>query len=98
MSAAFSSDLFLRHSAKDKAVVRPPAERLWADGLEHSRVLVLCLSAQALGAGRHSEAGTFRLRDPLNRKRRFLPLQLAGAPIEGSNRRRQERYAQSSFH
>jgi len=26
-------DVFLSHSAKDKAVVRPLAERLWANGL-----------------------------------------------------------------
>ncbi|HSS76033.1 MAG TPA: toll/interleukin-1 receptor domain-containing protein, partial [Thermoanaerobaculia bacterium] len=61
----FKYDVFLSHSAKDKAVVRPIAERLrtdglrvWLDdweilpgdsipakieeGLEHSRVLVLC--------------------------------------------------------
>ncbi|MBI4663068.1 MAG: toll/interleukin-1 receptor domain-containing protein, partial [Verrucomicrobia bacterium] len=29
-----SCDVFLSHSAKDKAVVRPLAERLWADGLK----------------------------------------------------------------
>jgi hypothetical protein len=67
-SSDFQFDLFLSHSAKDKAVVRPLAERLrqdglrvWFDewvlkpgdnipamieeGLEHSRVLVLCMSA-----------------------------------------------------
>ncbi|HEV7404962.1 MAG TPA: toll/interleukin-1 receptor domain-containing protein, partial [Chthoniobacteraceae bacterium] len=67
MSDDFAYDVFLSHSARDKAVVRPLAERLrkdgvkvWFDewmikhgdniprkieeGLEHSRVLVLCMS------------------------------------------------------
>ena len=73
ISKSFPYDVFLSHSAKDKAVVRPLAERLrkdgvkvWFDeweikpgdripakieeGLEHSRVLVLCMSAQAFGS------------------------------------------------
>jgi hypothetical protein len=38
-------------------------------GLEHARVLVLCMSAQAFGADwAQLEAGTFRFRDPLNRE------------------------------
>jgi hypothetical protein len=77
-------DVFLSHSSKDKAVVRPLAERLrldglkvWFDeweikpgdsipakveaGLEHSRVLVLCMSANAFGSDwAQLEAGTFR--------------------------------------
>jgi len=32
MSDDFKYDVFLSHSAKDKAVVRPLAERLWQDG------------------------------------------------------------------
>ena len=73
---AFPYDVFLSHSARDKAVARPLAERLlvavrkhlkvWFDewvlkpgdsipakieaGLEHSRVLLLCLSANAFGS------------------------------------------------
>ena len=70
---AFAHDVFLSHSAKDKAVMRPLAERLrkdglkvWFDewvlkpgdsipakieaGLEHARVLVLCMSANAFGS------------------------------------------------
>ncbi|MBI5385777.1 MAG: toll/interleukin-1 receptor domain-containing protein [Verrucomicrobia bacterium] len=99
MSAeAFTHDVFLCHSAKDKAVVRPLAERLrqdglklWFDewvlkpgdsipakieeGLEHSRVLVLCMSANAFGSDwAQLEAGTFRFRDPLNLGRRFILL------------------------
>ena len=104
----FPYDVFLSHSAKDKAVVRPLAERLRADGLkvwfdewvlkpgdsipakieeglEHSRVLVLCMSAQAFGSDwAQLEAGTFRFRDPLNKERRFIPLRLDDAPIKGS--------------
>ena len=100
MEIEFSNDVFLSHSAKDKAVVRPLAERLrkdglkvWFDewvlkpgdnipakideGLEKSRVLVLCMSANAFGSDwAQLEAGTFRFRDPLNQERRFLPLRL----------------------
>jgi len=104
----FTYDVFLSHSSKDKAAVRPLAERLrqdglkvwfdeWAlkpgdsipakieDGLEHSRVLVLCMSANAFGSDwAQLEAGTFRFRDPLNQERRFIPLRLDDAPIKGS--------------
>jgi hypothetical protein len=55
------------------------------EGLEHSRVLVLCMSANAFGSDwAQWEAGTFRLRDPLNKDRRFIPLRLDGAPVNGS--------------
>ena len=55
------------------------------EGLEHSRVLVLCMSANAFGSDwSQLEAGTFRFRDPLNRERRFIPLRLDDAPIKGS--------------
>jgi hypothetical protein len=73
VSAEFQYDVFLSHSARDKAVVRAVAERFRADGLrvwfdewvlkagdsipakieeglEHSRVLVLCMSANAFGS------------------------------------------------
>src|SRR5438876_12131160 len=104
----FTHDVFLSHSAKDKAVVRAVAERLRADGLrvwlddweirpgdsipakieeglERSRVLVLCMSANAFGSDwAQLEAGTFRFRDPLNKERRFLPLRLDEVPIKGS--------------
>jgi hypothetical protein len=108
MPEQFLYDVFLSHSAKDKAVVRRLAERLrgdglkvWFDewvlkpgdsipakieeGLEHSRVLVLCMSAQAFGSDwAQLEAGTFGFRDPLNRERRIIPLRLDDAPIKGS--------------
>ena len=103
----FTHDVFLSHSAKDKAVVRPLAERLRAglkvsfdewmlkpgdsipakieEGLERSRVLVLCMSANAFGSDwAQLEAGTFRFRDPLNKERRFIPLRLDDTPIKGS--------------
>ena len=55
------------------------------EGLERSRVLVLCMSAHAFGSDwAQLESGTFRFRDPLNKERRFLPLRLDDAPIKGS--------------
>ena len=55
------------------------------EGLERSRVLVLCMSANAFGSDwAQLESGTFRFRDPLNKERRFLPLRLDEAPIIGS--------------
>jgi hypothetical protein len=108
MADDFQFDVFLSHSAKDKAVVCELAARLkqdgvrvWLDdeqiktgdsipakieaGLEHSRVLVLCMSANAFGSDwAQLEAGTFRFRDPLNKERRFIPLRLDDAPIKGS--------------
>lgn len=79
MSEASSS--LLSHSAKNEAVMRP-------DGLRHSRVLELRISAQGLGSDwAHLEACRFRLRDRLNQGRRFLPLRLDGTPIKGSNSR-----------
>jgi len=55
------------------------------DGLERSRVLVLCMSANAVGSDwAQLEAGTFRFRDPLNKERCFIPLRLDDAPIKGS--------------
>jgi hypothetical protein len=55
------------------------------EGLEHSRVLALCMSANAFGSDwAQLESHTFRFRDPLNEERRFLPLRLDNAPIKGS--------------
>ncbi len=101
MADKFQYDVFLSHSAKDKAVVRPLAERLRADGLkvwfdewvlkpgdsipakieeglEYSRALVLCMSANAFGSDwAQLEAGTcgrgnLPFLDPLNQERRSL--------------------------
>jgi small GTP-binding protein len=55
------------------------------EGLDGSRVLVLCMSAHAFGSEwAQLEGGTFRFRDPLNKERRFIPLKLDEAPIKGS--------------
>ncbi len=55
------------------------------EGLEDSRVLVLCLSAQAFGSDwTRLESYTSRFRDPLNKERRFIPLRLDEAPVKGS--------------
>src|SRR5882724_11347482 len=55
------------------------------DGLEHSRVLVLCMSAQAFGSDwALLEASTFRFRDPLNKERFFIPLRIDESPVKGS--------------
>ncbi|MCK6559993.1 toll/interleukin-1 receptor domain-containing protein [candidate division KSB1 bacterium] len=55
------------------------------EGLESSRVLVLCMSANAFGSDwAQLEAGTCRFRNPLNQERRFIPLRLDDAPIKGS--------------
>lgn len=55
------------------------------EGMENSRVLELCMSANAFGSDwAQLESGTFRFCDPLNKERRFLPLRLDEAPTKGS--------------
>ena len=55
------------------------------DGLERSRVLVLCISANPFCSDwAQLESGTFRFRDPLNKERRFLPLRLDDTVAKGS--------------
>jgi hypothetical protein len=55
------------------------------EGLEQSRVLVLCMSAHAFGSDwAQLESQTFRFRDPLNKERRFIPLRLDDALIKDS--------------
>ena len=65
-----------------------PGDRIPAkieNGLEISRVLVLCMSEHAFGSDwAELEASTFRFRDPLNNERGFIPLRLDGADIKGS--------------
>ena len=96
----FTYDVFLSHSAKDKAVVRPLAERLRADGLKgpfnfgfrlsEFGFAKPCMSAEAFGSDRAQlEAGTFvrgnlPFRDPMNRERWFIPLRLGDAPSRAS--------------
>ena len=54
-------------------------------GLEHSRVLVLCMSAQAFGSDwAQLESGTFRFRDPLN-KGRVIHIHEDDNPISGNS-------------
>ena len=73
----FPYDVFLSHSAKDKAVVRPLAERLRADGrfTRLKKEIELLPSSFLI----HPFQGA-----PLNKERRFLPLRLDDAPIKGS--------------
>jgi small GTP-binding protein len=55
------------------------------EGLERSRVLVLCMSANAFGPDWVLlESGTFLFRDPMNKYRRLIPLRLDESPIKGS--------------
>ena len=55
------------------------------EGLDQSRVPVLCMSANAFGSDwARLESYTFRFRDPLNKERRFVPLRLDEAPIKGT--------------
>ena len=55
------------------------------EGLERSRVLVLCMSANAFGSDwAQLESGTFRFRDPLNKERRFLPCASTTPPSKAS--------------
>ena len=55
------------------------------EGLERSRVLVLCMSKHAFGSDwARLESHTFRFRDPLNRERRFIPLRLDDTEPPGS--------------
>ena len=55
------------------------------EGLERSRVPVLCMSANAFGSDwAQLESGTFRFRDAMNKSRRFLPLRLDDTPAKGS--------------
>lgn len=54
-------------------------------GLKHSRLLLLCISAHALGADWVTlESQSFRFRDPLNKERRMIPLRLDDAEIDGN--------------
>jgi hypothetical protein len=54
-------------------------------GLESSRILVLCMSANAFGSDwAQLESYTFRFRDPLNKERRFIPVRLDEAEVKGT--------------
>src|SRR5689334_20379847 len=86
----FIHDVFLSYSNKDKTVVHALAERLRDDGL---RVWLDeweirpgdSIPANAFGSNwGQLESYTFRIHDPLNKERRFLPLRLDKTPIKGS--------------
>ena len=70
MPDEFQFDVFLSHSAKDKAVVRPLAERLRKDGV--------------LTASQPSTFNPQPTCAPLNQERRFLPLRLDDAHSKDS--------------
>ena len=69
----FPYDVFLNHSAKDRPVVRPLAERLRQDGLKVPFHFGFRISDFGF-----AKPGTFRFRAPLDQERRFLPLRLDG--------------------
>ena len=55
------------------------------EGLDNSRVLIFCMSANAFGSDWvQLECHTFRFRDPLNKDRRFIPVRLDDCPIKDS--------------
>jgi hypothetical protein len=69
----------------DEWIIRPGDHIPTAieEGLEHSAVLLFCMSAHAFGSDWVGlEGHTAIFRDPLNRKRRFVPLRLDDAPIK----------------
>jgi len=89
MSADFQFDVFLSHSAKDKPVVRPLAERLRGDGLRVWFDEWMLKPGDSIPAKieeglEHSPLGfqpsAFSLQPlpgaPLNQERRFIPLRL----------------------
>ncbi len=57
------------------------------EGLEQSRVLLLCISPAALASGRVAlERSTAVHRDPANAGRRFIPLLLGGCALPDTPR------------
>jgi hypothetical protein len=78
------------------AKIDPPSLRGYGgtgEGLEHSRVLMLCMSANTFGSDwgqfrlTHSQLSTLNHQPtgaPLNKERRFIPLRLDDAPIKGA--------------
>jgi hypothetical protein len=55
------------------------------DGLEQSRLLILCMSAHAFASDwAMLETQTVRFRDPLNKDRRFIPLRLDDTQPKGT--------------
>ena len=89
MPDEFPYDVFLSHSAKDKAVVRPLAEPLRKNGqLDNSQLSTFISQLPSGSDWAQLESGTLRtgqrpFRDPLNKERRFLPLRLDDALLAG---------------
>ncbi len=88
MPENFKWDVFLSLSAKDKAVVRPLAERLRAEGrLNNSQPSTFNSQPPRgsdwaqLESGTHGR-GNLPFRDPLNKERRFLPLRFDDASAD----------------
>ena len=72
-------DVFLSHSTKDKPVVRELAARLHSEAEVRRKKAEMELPPWPRAFGSDwalLETGTFRLRNPLNRERRFIPLRL----------------------
>ena len=82
---AFTHDAFLSHSARNKAVVRPLAERLRQDGLKvwfgEWEIGKAEGTEPESAAGLQPSASSLQplLGDALNQERRFLPLRLDDA-------------------
>ena len=102
MPDAFPYDVFLSHNHADKPQVR--RVRVWLDerviqagdiialkvdeGLEQSRVLLLCISPTALASSWVAlEWSTAVHRDPANAGRRFIPLLPGDCALTGALRR-----------
>ena len=82
MPDEFTHAVFLSHSSRDKALVRPLAERLRADGVKVSSDEWGFPSPAGAGEGAR-RAGEGR-GAALNNERRFIPLRLDDAHITGS--------------
>ena len=90
MPDEFQFDVFLSHSAKDKAVVPPLAERWRAGGVsDNSQYSTFTPQLPPGSDWAQLESGTLGtgqrpFRDPLNKERRFPPLRPDDAPVNGS--------------
>ena len=69
----------------DEWVIQPgdSIPSLISEGLTQSRILVLCMSANAFGSDWVTlEHQTVMFRDPMNKNRRFVPIRIDGSPIK----------------
>lgn len=80
------ASVYDRRTNQRRSQSAAPAAKI-EEGLERSRVLVLCMSANAFGSDwAQLESGSFRFRDPLNEERRFFPLRLDDARFSSLER------------